>query len=556
MISARGIPVIAHAPRPVHALRLGHASRLVLVGALCALLLPALGKAGDSLEITTAQGEVEGKLGADGQVRAFLGIPFAAPPVGQLRWKPPQAAAAWQGVRQATAFGSRCMQANVFADMVFRDPGISEDCLTLNVWTPANAGNAELPVMVWIYGGGFRAGGTSEPRQDGEHLAHKGVVVVSMNYRLNIFGFFAHPELAAESPQHAAGNYGLMDQTAALRWVARNIAAFGGDPRKVTIFGESAGSMSVSAQMASPLAQGLFSRAIGESGAAFGLPVRRLAEAETRGAAFAKNAMGNANLAALRSLSAGDLLEATVKACQAADCGVLSVNVDGYFLPHPVPQIYAAGKQAHIPLLAGWNRDEGTGDVVNAPQKPTVESLRAMAARRFGGRADEFLKVYAASNDEEALRVAEDFGGDTFIAYSTWAWMEAHGHPGNSPVYRYSFDLAAPGDPNHPASGGAFHSDEIEYVFGTLDSRKGAAWRPQDNALSDLMQTYWSNFAKTGNPSNPGAGGGAGVPHWPAYDAAGHWQVMHLNAVSTAEGDPHRDRYLFLQRGFGKEERH
>ena len=493
---------------------------------------------------------MEGKLSPDGQVRAFLGIPFAASPVGPLRWKPPQPAATWRGVRRATRFGSRCMQPPVFNDMIFRDPGISEDCLTLNVWTPAHREHAKLPVMVWILGGGFLAGGTSEPRQDGEQLARKGVVVVSMNYRLNIFGFFAHPELAAESPQHAAGNYGLMDQTAALQWVARNISVFDGDPGKVTIFGESAGSMSVSAQMASPMGRGLFAHAIGESGGAFGYPEPSLAEAARRGAEFAQNAFANAGLAALRAVSADDLLEAAKRACQDSDCGVISPDVDGYFLPQPVAQIYAAGKQAHVPLLAGWNRDEGTSQVVNAAEKPTLQSLRATAVQRFGERADEFLKVYAASNDEEALRVAEDFAGDTFIAYSTWAWLEAQVNSGNARVYRYCFELAAPGDPNHPVSEGAFHSNEIEYVFGNLDSRAGAVWRPEDYKLSELMQAYWTNFAKTGNPS------GAGVPNWPAYDAAGNWQVMHLRPDSTAQGDPHRDRYLFLQQGLGKEGKH
>src|SRR6202451_2093800 len=235
--------------------------------ALLALALPA--QASNPLVIKTDQGKVEGKMSADGQARDFLGIPYAAPPVGPLRWKPPQPAAKWQGLRQATSFGSRCMQQEHFSDMVFRDPGESEDCLTLNVWAPAAKSKDKLPVMVWIFGGGFAGGGTSEPRQDGEHLTRKGVLVVSMNYRLGIFGFFATRELAAEDPHHAAGNYGLLDELAALQWVRRNIKAFGGDPDNVTIFGESAGSFAVSAQMASPLAKGLFAHAIGESGGAF-----------------------------------------------------------------------------------------------------------------------------------------------------------------------------------------------------------------------------------------------------------------------------------------------
>ena len=222
----------------------------------------------DALQVKTTNGVIEGTLTNKDQIRAFKGIPFAAPPVGNLRWQPPQPAANWKGVRSAKDFGSHCIQSSGYPDMIFHDPGPSEDCLTLNVWTPANAKPGTLPVMVWIYGGGFSSGGTSESRQDGQFLAARNVVVVSMNYRLGIFGFFELPELTAESPHHASGNYGLLDQTAALAWVKNNIAAFGGDPNNVTIFGESAGSISVSAQMASPLAKGLFAKAIGESGGA------------------------------------------------------------------------------------------------------------------------------------------------------------------------------------------------------------------------------------------------------------------------------------------------
>ena len=514
-----------------------------LIAGLCALFLTWPAYASDGLRIKTANGKLEGKRSADGQVRYFLGIPFAAPPVGPLRWQPPQPAAKWHGVRSAAEFGHHCIQSATYRDMIFRDPGPSEDCLTLNVWTPAKNKHSKLPVMVWIYGGGFAGGGTSEPRQDGEHLAKNGVVVVSMNYRLGIFGFYATHELAAESPQHAAGNYGLMDQTAALRWVERNIAAFGGDPKNVTIFGESAGSMSVSAQMASPLAQGLFARAIGESGGEFphGAPAPPdLEQSERAGEAFAQAAFGSSTLATLRGVSADDLVKAATS--KAPGVPHFGPNVDGLFLPESVPAIYAAGKQAHVPLLAGWNKDEGTAGIVNAPEKPTVESLRAMAEKEFGSQADEFLKAYAAANDDEALRVAEDFAGDRFIAYSTWAWLEAQVKTGAAPVYRYHFELGSPGDPNHPPSYGAFHSDDIEYVFGNLDSRKGAPWRPEDYKLSQLMQSYWTNFAKTGNPNAPG------LPNWPTYDAAGGWQLMHLNPTPAAAPDQHRDRYLFLQK--------
>jgi para-nitrobenzyl esterase len=512
--------------------------KVFLVG-VCALALTMPAQARNMLTVKIDSGKVKGKLSADGQVRAFLGIPYAAPPVGPLRWKPPQPAAKWHGVHSATSFGARCMQPKLYADMIFRDPGQSEDCLTLNVWTPAMKKNAKLPVMVWIYGGGFTTGGTSEPRQDGEHLAHKGVLVVSMNYRLGVFGFLALPALAQESPNHAAGNYGLMDQVAALRWVQHNIAAFGGDPANVTIFGESAGSISVSAQMASPLSRGLFVHAIGESGGAFsrrgGLTLSR---SEKQGDKFAQSAFATTSLAALRAIPAEELLK---KDAPHDEDSHFSPNVDGDFLPESVPAIYAEGKQAHVPLLAGWNKDEGRSDAIRKSELPPLEFLREMVDKHFGPNAEEFLKVYAASNNTEAVRAADDFSGDFFIAYSTWAWLEAQVKTGNAPVFRYHFELGSPGDPNHPASIGAFHSDDIEYVFGNLDSRQGAKWRPEDYKLSELMQDYWTNFAKAGNPNGPD------LPNWPTYNAAGQWQVMHLSPNPHASPDQHRDRYLFLQ---------
>lgn len=507
----------------------------------CALALTMPAQARNMLTVKIDSGKVKGKMSADGQVRAFLGIPYAAPPVGPLRWKPPQPAAKWHSARSATSFGSHCMQPKLYTDMIFRDPGQSEDCLTLNVWTPAMKKNAKLPVMVWIYGGGFTTGGTSEPRQDGEHLAHKGVLVVSMNYRLGVFGFFALPALAMESPNHAAGNYGLMDQSAALRWVRRNIAAFGGDPANVTIFGESAGSMSVSAQMASPLSQGLFAHAIGESGGAFISPhltFSSLSASEKHGERFAQSAFATTSLTALRAIPADEFLKKDAPHGKDSHFGP---NVDGDFLPESVPAIYAAGKQAHVPLLAGWNKDEGRSTDIRKSVLPPLAFLREMADKRFGTNAKEFLKAYPASSNAEAIRAADEFSGDYFIAYSTWAWLEAQVKTGDTPVFRYHFELGSPGDPHHPASIGAFHSDDIEYVFGNLDSRQGAKWRPEDYKLSELMQDYWTNFAKTGNPN------GGSLPNWPTYNAAGQWQVMHLSPNPHASPDQHRDRYLFLQ---------
>jgi para-nitrobenzyl esterase len=513
--------------------------RVILRNTLVACLVAASATlfAADAPKVKTDKGKIQGYVSKDGQIRIFKGIPYAAPPVGQFRWKPPQPAAKWHDTRQTIAFGNHCMQAAIYDDMIFHDPGPSEDCLTLNVWTPAKDRNEKLPVMVWIYGGGFASGGTSEARQDGEILAHKGVIVVSMNYRLNIFGFFVHPELTAESPQHASGNYGLMDQAAAIKWVHDNIKQFGGDPQQVTIFGESAGSFSVSAQMASPLVKDLFQRAIGESGGAFSArePFLSREERENRDLETAGKILGVTKLADLRALSADQILNA-VTPRPGLTTGRYWPDIDGYFLPESVPAIYAAGKQAHVPLMAGWNADEG-----GIPEKTlTVAEYTDMAQKRFGANADKFLAAYSATTDEEALRAAKDLAGDTFIADSTWRWLEAEATTGGQPVYRYHFELPSPGDKFHSA-GTTFHSDDIEYVFGTLDSRPEAAWRPEDRKMSELIQSYWTNFAKTGDPN------GGDLPKWPTYNAAGGWQVMHLTPTPEARPDTHRARYEFLE---------
>jgi para-nitrobenzyl esterase len=433
-------------------------------------------------------------------------------------------------------FGAHCMQANVFGDMNFRDKGPSEDCLYLNVWTPAASSKEQLPVMVWIYGGGFAAGATSEPRQDGENLAKKGVVVVSMNYRLNVFGFFTHAELAKESTHDASGNYGLLDQVAALQWVHRNISGFGGDPANVTIFGESAGSFSVSALMASPLSQGLFQRAIGESGAFFGssLHLKPLAQAEEADAKFAES-IGAHSLVELRAKPAAELLQAAAK----QNAVRFAPDIDGYFLPRSVREIFASGQQSHVPLLAGWNRDEGSYRGIFGKDEPTAANFIAFAHKHFGDQADEFLKLYPADSDEQSKRSAQDLAGDQFIAYSTWKWLEMQSATGNATLYRYEFDDAPPALAN-AESRGAYHSAEIEFVFGMLAS-KNLPWRTEDKELSDLMSSYWSNFAKTGDPN------GTGLPAWPAYNRD-HYTVMHLDANSHATPDDHRGRYEFLDK--------
>ena len=504
--------------------------------------------ASDPLKIKTDKGSVDGTYTTDKQVRIFKGIPYAAPPVGNLRWAPPQPAAKWFGTLAAKDFGHHCYQTNPFNDMVFPDPGPSEDCLTLNIWSPAKAKPGSLPVMVWIHGGGYTAGSASEPRHDGQFLAHRNVVIVTLNYRLGIFGFFTHPDLAAESPHHAAGNYGLLDQAAALAWVSRNIMAFGGDPNNITVFGESAGSFSVSSLMASPLSKTLIAKAIGESGAAFhssGLTYPTLAKTEQDDAAFAQTAFNASTIADLRKISADDLVKAA-GAHTTPPPPRFGPVVDGYFLPESVPEIYAAGNQAHVPLLAGWNADEVRAMITMSPVQPTVASFTEQATKDFGTRSADFLAVYPATTDAEAVQSAGDFVSDRFIAYSTWAWLEAQVKTGQAPVYRYRFDLAAPGDKFHPAGTGAFHSDDIEYVFGTLDSRQQATIRPEDRALSDQIQKYWTNFARNGNPNSPT------LPTWPTYGPTNDWQVMHLNTTSQAQPDTQRNRYLFLDSVWSK----
>jgi para-nitrobenzyl esterase len=511
---------------------------------MIAVTLASRAMASDTVQ--TDSGLVEGVAGVDSSIRAFKGIPFAAPPVGELRWKAPQPVAVWQGVLKADHFGPRPMQAFIFSDMRFRDKGPSEDCLYLNVWTPATSPAEKLPVMVWIYGGGLEAGSASEPRQDGEHLAKRGVILVSMNYRLGVFGFLAHPGLTKESG-HGSGDYGFMDQIAALRWVQKNIAAFGGDPGNVTIFGESAGSYSVSTIMASPLGRGLFQKAMGESGALLGTsryPTHTipLAAAEQLGEKFAAS-LGAKSIDELRAKPALEVL----KAEQGHREFRFGSIVDGYVLPKDASEIYASGDQAHVPLLAGWNADEMRIYTVFGKKKPTAKSFADDLDTAYGKDSIPLLKLYAARTDEEAVRSAGDLASDRFIAIGTWKWIDMQLKTGGSPVYRYSFDRAVPieagrvvnGSPATGADVGAVHASEIVYVFGTLDSSKGVIWAPEDRKLSDAMGTYWTNFAKTGTPN------GEGVPPWPAYAKADGYSVMHLDSTPHAEPEQHRDRYEY-----------
>ena len=523
--------------------------------------------------IKTANGIVESTAAPKDGVRSFKGLPFAQPPVGSLRWREPQPVKNWAGVRNADQFGPSCMQRlSPNADYWLRGKGMSEDCLYLNVWTPAKSGRQKLPVLVYIFGGGFQNGDGSEPRYDGENMARKGIVAVSINYRTNIFGFFAHPELTGESPHHASGNYGLLDQVAALRWVQKNIAAFGGNPKHVTIAGESAGSISVSALMASPLSRKLIAGAIGESGAAISsLPPQPLADLEQNGVKFA-TAAGATTLAALRAMTGEQIQEAVAKAQ-----GIrFSTAMDGYFLAKTLTAIFEAGEQAKVPLMAGSNTEEQSWRSVLGNGNPTPETLAGAIKRFYGDKADPVLKAYAATTADEVYETATHLASARFISYSTWKWTELQMRTAGVNVYRYLYArprpayLGMPGKPapaagrgnapagasGAPGSGrgaqqpppprGAVHSAEIQYAMGNLDLDKRYAWEPADYEVSKVMQAFFVNFIKTGNPN------GAGLPNWPAYRTDSSYQIMRIDVKSQAEPEAHRDRYLALDAAAAK----
>jgi para-nitrobenzyl esterase len=535
--------------------------RFVLLFLAFSMTHPLLAQS--KLQVKVAAGILEGV--DESGVRSFKGIPFAAPPVGDSRWREPQPVKSWSGIRKADKFGPRAMQRPLFGDMGFRSNGISEDCLYLNVWTPAATGTEMLPVLVYFYGGGMMAGDGSEPRYDGESMSRMGIVSVTVNYRLTVFGFFAHPELTKESPNHASGNYGLLDQAAALKWVKENIAAFGGDPKRVTIAGESAGSFSVSAQMASPLSKNLIAGAIGESGSL--LEDRSLVpldEGEQKGLKFGELA-GGKSLSELRKMSAQQILELSAN----HEWDLFPMIVDGYFFPKSPNDIYARGEQSHVPLLAGWNMEEGNARGILGKDSFTVDNYTKAVKRMFGERADGILKVYAPAVDADVEAVATDMSSDQFIGFGTWKWTDIQAQTGGKPVYRYKYERprpvmraemgnATPGlaggiikndDPAakpRPITHGAVHSAEIEYALGNLPTNRVYDWQPEDYKVSGIMQAMFANFIRTGNPN------GLGSPNWPAVKPGVPAQVMRIDVNSRAEAEKHRDRYLWLDANPGK----
>ena len=522
-----------------------------LLSLICSGAFAQLSK--DAPRVKTANGILEG-IDKSG-VKVFEGVPFAAPPVGDLRWKEPQPVISWKGIRKADKFGPRPVQANVFGDMNFRSDSMSEDCLYLNIWTPAKTGDEKLPVLIYFYGGGLIAGGGGEPRYAGESIARRGIISITANYRLGIFGFFAHPELTKESPHHSSGNYGYLDQTAAIKWIKENISVFGGDPGRITIAGESAGSISVSAQMCSPLAKDLIAGAIASSGSLMGaLPSVPLSVGESKGLKVARD-LGAETLKGLRAIPAEKLL--TVKVESAG-------TIDGYFLPEAPIRIYEKGQQAKVPLLIGWNSQEMTYPFLLRDKEPTLANLKEAVKNMFGEQADQILELYGATDDASVIPAANHLASDLFIAFSTWKWSDIHAKTGGGePVYRYLYchprpamvatlkdkvaglaggvqdanDTAAPA----PKTGGAVHSADIEYAMGNLPTNRVYDWQPEDYEISEVFQSYYLNFVKTGNPN------GLGLTEWPVVTDGDVAPVLQIDVNTHVKRDRQLEkRYEFM----------
>ncbi len=452
-------------------------------------------------------GLVAGIPGKDTSSTAFKGIPFAAPPVGDLRWRAPQPVKAWQGVRKADHFGDSCVQ-NIVAELkpwtyeFMTHTEVSEDCLFLNVWTGAKSAGEKRPVYVYIYGGANTSGSGAVPVYDGEGLAKKGIVVVTVNYRVGILGFFTHPELTAESDVHASGNYALLDLIAALRWVHENIAAFGGNPDRVVIGGQSAGASNTHSLVASPLAKGLFHGAIAESGSSVNglglMNARTLAEQEKQGLRFAE-AKGAHSLADLRKMSWKELTAPV----QGGAPFRWSVVVDGYVQPAPAGEMFAQGKQNDVPTLTGCNMGEG-----GASPHPTTtaEALQRQARQRYGDMADEFLSLYPAPTDEQARAAVNESSWDAERA-TMYLWAIARGKTAKTKAYTYFWDHTLPGP--EADRYGAFHTSEVPYAMNTL-YMSDRPFTEVDRKIADIMSSYWANFIRTGDPN------GKGLPHWPA----------------------------------------
>ena len=492
---------------------------------------------GFPVQRTVSGGVIEGDYDNKTGIQTFFGIPYAQPPVGELRWRAPQPVVPWSGVKQTKSFGPRAVQKFMWPDMIFRSAGLSEDCLYLNVWTPAKQKEQGLPVLVYIHGGGDVAGGGSEYRYDGESMAREGIVVVTINYRLNIFGYLAHPELSRAAPYEASGNYGALDQAAAIRWVKDNAAAFGGDPERITIAGESAGSMAVSLHMVSPLSRGNIAGAIGESGALIhptGTPVS-LAEAERIGTEFVKKT--GYSWAEFKKLTTAEIFELYVE----HQPNFPNV-VDGYLLPKQLPDIFAAREQAQVPLLLGWNSAELPAAAFVRPPF-TRKAFEEFAKQRMPEHAIEALNHYPGQSGTDLERAITDFGSDSWIVFSTWKWFDLHRTNSAQPVYRYLYSKLRPANDagERPPALGAPHACEIEYAMGNLDLVPGWRWTEDDHKVSATMKGYFANFIKTGNPNEKD------LPDWPQAKAEDDQSpVMIIDTESKAVRATDEARYRFL----------
>ena len=524
-----------------------------------AILTACTQKKGEAvtLQVKTQYGILEG-FEEDG-VKKFLGVPFAQAPVGELRWKAPQPLQPWEGVREAKAFGDDPMQLDLFGDMSFRGSGRSEDCLYLNIWTTATSTADALPVLIYFNGGGLMAGSGSEPRYDGSSIAKEGVIGVTANYREGVFGFFAHPDLTAASDYKGSGNYGFLDQVAAIQWVKENIAAFGGDPARINIVGESAGSFSVSLLMCSPLSKNLIAGALLSSGAEV-LPNKPATQAEAEAAGVAAlKAAGIASLADAMALSADSLQKVLPPR------GMSRLVLDGHFMTESADAVFEKGEQAHVPLLAGWNSLEAHPMQVLQAQAPTIKNFKNALKAQFGDMTDEIFTAYGLVSDDDVLsQKGFDLVSDLFTGFPTWKVCDYHAKSG-LPVYRYHYMHPRPqvsekmGDKTAALAGGvrekteeekkaaaqqpaiapgAVHSADIEYAMGTLDTNEYYDWQDDDYAISKLFLSYYANFCKTGNPN------GEGLPQWSAItsDNLDSAPVMIIDVDSKEDASPEKEK--------------
>ena len=510
-----------------------------------------------TLQVKTQYGILEGfeKNG----VKTFLGVPFAQAPLGKLRWKAPQPVKPWEGVRDAKQFGNDPMQPDIFGDMSFRGPARSEDCLYLNIWTTAATTDEALPVLIYFNGGGLMAGSGSEPRYDGAAIAKEGVIGVTANYREGVFGFFAHPELTAASDYKGSGNYGFLDQVAAIKWVKENIAAFGGNPDRITIVGESAGSFSVSLLMCSPLSKDLIAGAMLSSGAEV-LPYNpsTQADADAAGAALLKEA-GISSLADAMALNADSLQK------MLPPKGMANVVLDGYFMKESADAVFEKGQQAQVPLLAGWNSLEGHPAQMLQGKAPTLQNFKNALKAQFGDMTDEILTAYGITADEDVLsQKGFDLASDLFTGFPTWKVCDYHAKTSTQPVYRYHYMHPRPqvsdkmGDKVGALAGGvrektaeekkaaaqqpeiapgAVHSADIEYAMGNLETNEYYAWQKEDYDISKVFLSYYANFCKTGNPN------GEGLPKWTAItkDKLDNAPVMKIDVESKEVVSPEKE---------------